>query len=478
LERLAILIFVLIFANVTFVIMPAKASPVTLIVRMAGETPLFSGGAPVLVAGIWHQITVNLTSFLNGGSLTLRAHLPGASPTGLANTYEWVRNEANDSWYDALYGTFLRRDLSADVGASVTFGAGVDAQAIPGRWALEVLEGNATVATIDVEVQTPHISYGISAADFAFRVDPFTDANLSSQTAGQSLRIANLGNVPLGLHVSFDLMQNALGLMSPTPVTHVGSAATFYLRLDVSAMPPKMIRVNGTTAVYVAQAVPSSGSSALVPTFQQSFPISVMIGRQGYDLKVVGNVAFQTLDRVSASYGSVVTWQVYLSGSQDVSLNVSVSGAKLLGFFGQGRSLLLPVTLRASPVQEVPLTIEIEANRPGSATVTFDLRLLETGDSQRFTTTISVSGGPPSPGRPMSIFVLFGASAMIIVFGLVILNHLRHQLPRGPRKREAPRSTAPQEEPRRNAREPASGREEAPRNQRGRTGPEGHAGGR
>jgi hypothetical protein len=89
-----------------------------------------------------------------------------------------------------------------------------------------------------------------------------------------------------------------------------------------------------------------------------------------------------------------------------------------------------------------------------------------------------VNGGPPSPGRPMSVFVLFGASAMIIVFGLVILNHLRHQHPRGPRKREARTSKAPQEEGRRNARGQAGGREEAPRNQRGRTGPEGHAGGR
>src|SRR5512137_2797215 len=109
-----LLLFILIFANIAWAAGSARAAAPSVSLHMAGEMPLWNGTTPVLVAGIWHQITVNLTTFLNGGSLTLRLALPGASPPSTANTYEWVRAEANDSWYDSLYGAFLRRNLSSD----------------------------------------------------------------------------------------------------------------------------------------------------------------------------------------------------------------------------------------------------------------------------------------------------------------------------------------------------------------------------
>lgn len=435
-------LFILIFANVVLTSGSVRAASPSMSLHMVGETGLQNGTAPVFVAGIWHQVTVNLTSFLNGGSLTLRFALPGALPASSANTYEWVRDEANDSWYDALYGTFLRRDLSQDRGTSVTFGVGVDALATPGPWSLEVLENNATILTETVDVEAPRISYGVSAADFTFQVNPFTPVVQTSEASGQYLRITNLGNVPLGTGVGFDVLTGNLSLANPVTVAHLGSDALYYLLLSVGPMPPQIVNVNGTTGVYVAETVPSSGGSVLVPSLQQTFHVTVTVGRLGYDLQVVGNVAFQTLDTVHAGYGSLVMWQVYLSGLQNVSLDVTVAGATLRGLLDGGTILDLPATLDLSGSRERALTIQVEADLPGTANVTFILHLLATGDTRTFVTTIPVDGGPapPTPPGGTSLLWLAGAFATITIFGFVALGQLRHRTgrPRSSETRPAP----------------------------------------
>ena len=437
-----LLLFILIFANVAWAAGSARAAAPSVSLHTAGEVALWNGSTPVLVAGIWHQVTVNLTAFLNGGSLTLRLALPGASPPGTANTYEWVRAEANDSWYDPLYGAFLRRNLSSDQGISVTFGVGVDALATPGRWTLEALEGNVSVVTQTVEVQAPRIDYGVSSADFAFRVDPYTPSVQNSESSGEVLTITNRGNVPLATDASFDLFRNNLSLVNAGAVAHVGSAQTFSVGLSVGSLPPQVVAVNGTTGVSVAYVVPSPGSSVLVPSFQQTFHVQVVVGHLGYHVQLVGNVAFQTLDTVHASYGSLVMWQVYLSGLQNVSLGVSASGATLRGVVEGGTDLPLPAMLSLSGSGERALTVQVGADQTGTATVTFTLHLLATGDIRTFTTTIPIEGGPsvpPSAGGSLLWFV--GAFATISVFGFIALGQLRHRA-RGSRPRPPPKAMA------------------------------------
>ncbi|TLZ76980.1 MAG: hypothetical protein E6K11_10470 [Methanobacteriota archaeon] len=154
---------------------------------MLGEASLSDAGVPVMVAGIWHEVLVNLTSSLSG-SLTLRATLPGAGSPDMTNTYAWVRNEANNSWSDPLYATFIRDDLSGSDGVHIAFVVGVDARASPGLWTFSASEGNVTLVTQTIEVESARVGYGISAADFLFRVTPFQAADLNSQANGQYRR--------------------------------------------------------------------------------------------------------------------------------------------------------------------------------------------------------------------------------------------------------------------------------------------------
>src|SRR2546430_6373691 len=173
-------------------------------------------------------------------------------------------------------------------------------------------------------------------------------------------------------------------------------------------MPPQIVRVNGLANVSVLYVIPSSGSTLLVPTFQQPFGVTVQVGRSGYALKVVGGVVFQTLDTVHVDYGARTIWQVYVTGSQDVSFDVSASGVRLLGVSTNGHSISPPVTLALSPNSEYPLTIQVEADQAGPSMVTFTLHLLATGEVRTFTTAILVNGGPAGASSGSVLYLWIG----------------------------------------------------------------------
>src|SRR5207302_10464187 len=152
-------------------------------------------------------------------------------------------------------------------GTNREFGIGVDRDASHVTWSLIAASGNSTLVTLSVEVQAPRVSYGISAADFQFRVDPFTAADLSSQIGSQHHRLIDQGNVPLRLTVSFDVLRSQLSLENSGVVTHPNSESMYYLHLASGPMPPQIVRVNGLANVSVLYVIPSSGSTLLVPTF-------------------------------------------------------------------------------------------------------------------------------------------------------------------------------------------------------------------
>ena len=424
---------ILIITSGLFLLPSARAAGATISLQMLGEASLSDAGVPVMVAGIWHEVLVNLTSSLSG-SLTLRATLPGAGSPDMTNTYAWVRNEANNSWSDPLYATFIRDDLSGSDGVHIAFVVGVDARASPGLWTFSASEGNVTLVTQTIEVESARVGYGISAADFLFRVTPFQAADLNSQATGQYLRVINEGTVPLALKVTFDILQGALSVVNPAATAHVGGEAIYYLRASVSPLPPQLIHVQGTANVTVQYLVPSPGATQLMPTFQQPFAVTVSVSRSGYAVKEVGNVAFQTLDSLTLVHGSVTTWQVFLTGSQDVSLDLSLAGGRLAGIFANGQSLTLPATLHPTTSEELAVTLQIEPTDPAGGTVVFTLHLLSTGDTQTFTTRLVVTNWPlNSPATTVSILWMVGAALASLIFVVVGFSQYRHR--RDTRKR-------------------------------------------
>lgn len=403
----------------------AQAAVTGITIRMVDEAPLSTpGGTPILVAGIWHELSLDLSSPVD--SVAVNATLPGATPDGMRTTYRWTWDAAG-TWSDPLYDTFIRPDLSWSDGARLTFVIGVDAQATPGLWRFVVFEGSAPATALDVAVEAPVLSYGLSAADFNLQVEPFTAAVRSSRPTGQYIRVANQGNVPLRLAVSFDLLESELSLENPVDVAHVYSEAIYYVQLASSPRPPSVIEVHGVSRVEALHVVPSSGATTINPSVEGTFSLHVRVGRSGYAIQVIGNIAFQTLETVRVDYGAIVTWQVFLTGGQSVSLSIAASNARLVGAFAGGALLSLPATLPLSADSEYPVTVQVEANQPGTASVTFTIRLLTTGETRTYTTSVLVTGGPPPSDPTVAYLWILGSMAAAAVFGFVSFSQWRHR---------------------------------------------------
>src|SRR2546428_6578310 len=302
--------FLLLIAIVTMVLGPpeVRAAAPDLSLHMVGEAPQFDGTTPILVAGIWHEIDVNLTA-APAQNVTLQALLPGGTPIGPGYTYGWHFNPVTGSCTVSISKASIRADRSYGSGSLVVFVVGVDADATVGIWTLTASVGGTTAASETIEVQGAQVSYGLSTPDFTFRVDPFTSAQASSQTGNVYLRTINQGNVPLGMLVSFDTLQSAFSVVNPSNLAHLGSDARYFLALSLVPLPPQVITVTARTNVTPLYVVPSAGASRIVAVVQQPFAITVGVGHSGYAIQTICNVGFPTLATAEATYASPRTGQ-------------------------------------------------------------------------------------------------------------------------------------------------------------------------
>ncbi len=422
----AVAIFALIVGSALSLGQSAVAQGVEISLNIPGEAPLYDlSGQPVMVAGLWHQLSVSLPSPPTN-SVTLRAFLPGSESEGMSGYYEWVRDEADNGWFDPLYSFFIRPELSSVAGPQITFHLGIDAAATPGAWTLEVIRDGSLLSAQPLEVRSPEMGFGLSAADFNFRAEPFQALDLSSAGLGQYLRVINQGNVPLRFSVSFDRLQGRLSLVNPSEIVHLNADARYFVHLSLDPRPPQIIPVKGVSRAEAIHLIPSPGASRLVPAIEGEFSLKVVVGRGGYSVQSFGTIIFQTLETLRADYGSLVVWQVYLTGSQEVSFDVDVTGARLVGVLQGEDQLALPAMLRPSPTAEMPLTLQVMTDTPSTvAEVVFTLGFPDTGEVRTYLTTIAVGARPPAGPLQASLLWLIASLMTATVLAVVSYNHLR-----------------------------------------------------
>lgn len=418
----ALMVAVAIFSSGT----ASSSEDFSISLNIPGEAPLFNGeGEPVLVSGIWHDLSLVLATPPQK-SLTLEAFSLESGSGGMTSHYEWKRDEVNDTWSDPLYGFFVDPTLSYSEGQTFTFRLGVDTTAAEGKWQLTIQQDGASVGQRILEVRDPVLGYGLSSADFNFRAEPFKQAEFDSEDLGQYLRVINHGNVPLRMSVSFDKLQSRISLINPAEIAHVNDERRYYIGLELDPRPPQIIHVEAISRVEATYLIPSPGASQIIPAIEEEFGLSVIIGRSGYAVRTVGEVIFQTLDSLTAAYGSLVTWQVFLTGDEQVSLDVDVVDATLVGVLQGDNILTLPTILNPTPSAELPLTLQVHTSVPSTtAEVIFTLTLVETGEVTIYKTTISVGAKPPSPQLQPSLMWFFASLVSASVLAITTYNHWR-----------------------------------------------------
>ena len=426
-----------------FGLAPASASEgFEVALHMPGEMPLRNAqGQSVWVAGVWHDLSVSLESSVQE-TLVIEASALGVPGGGIGSHYKWERDEQTDTWSDLLYGLFIRPELSRSTGDEVVFHLGLDAAAVPGAWSIVLTQDGALVGDQSIEVRSPRMAYGVSSADFNLRGEPFKGVELFSEDRNQYLRIINSGNVPLRLSVTFDRLQSRLRVVNPSDVVHVHSETKYFVSANIDPRPPQIVEVNGIARVEVSGRIPSSGASQILPALESEFDLKVVIGRSGYTVQAFGNVIFQTLDTLRADYNSIVTWDVFLTGDEDVAVDVGITGARLVGAFQGDTPLTLPALLRPSSNSELALTLQVRADQPSTwAEVVFALELPRTGEVQLFRTTIIVGPRPASGLLPLSYLWLFAALVTGSVLAFVSYSQLRAGRAAPPPRKESRRAS-------------------------------------
>ena len=411
--------------------------------QMPGETPLTNAlGQPVWIAGVWHDLSLTLESPIQE-VLAIEASAVGVPGGGMGSHYQWERNTQTNTWTDLLYGLFIQPELSQSTGNQVVFRVGIDAAAVAGAWSIVVIQDGAFVGDQSIEVQNPRMAYGVSSADFTLRGEPFQGFEILSEDRNQYLRIINNGNVPLRLFITFDRLQSRIRVINPSDVVHVHSDTRYFLGANIDPRPPQIVEVKGIARVEVSGLIPSPGASQIVPALESEFDLRVVIGRSGYIVQVFGNVVFQTLDTIQADYSSIVTWNVFLTGDEDVAVDVEVTGARLVGVFLGETPLTLPATLSPPANAELALTVQVSADLPSTwAEVVFALELPRTGEIRVFRTNIIV-GPRPAPGPLSSSYLwIFASLVTASVLAFVSYNHLREGTRgRPPREAQNPRKS-------------------------------------
>lgn len=419
-------ILAILLAGLTGPLTVTAAEPAELSLHMVGEAPLWNeDGQPVLVAGIWYELSVTLDSPLEQ-VLEVDATSLDASASGMEGVYRWVRDEVNDTWSDPLYGTFLDDDWSEVAGNAVTFRLGMDSSATPGPWQLVVRADGASPLVKLVDVQSPEVAFGLASADFRFRAEPFVPIATTSDAESQYLRIRNEGNVPLGLGVSFSGLQDELSLVNPLSVAHPNEDQRYRLALEMDPRPPQILKIGGVARAEIRHLIPSPGAGRIIPAVESAFDVTIIVGRTGYTVEVFEDIVFQTLESFRGIYDSTVAWKVFLTGTQSVLVDVSVVNGTLAGVFRQESGLDLPAVVSPRLDNELPLTVQVHLPVPSTVVeVVFTLQLVETGEIRTYRTLILVGPKPVSPTLPPSYLWLFASLVSASVLALVSYNQWR-----------------------------------------------------
>lgn len=401
----------------------STADGVELDLAIPGEAPLFASDEPVLIGGLWHDLRLTLDTPAQN-SLILEAVGPDYERGSLASHYRWEYDALAELWTDPLYGFFVDPPASVYEGSAVTFRLGMDATASTGSWTVSVSQDGVVVQSFPIQVQAPRMGYGLSSADFNFRAEPYQEVALTSEAASQYLRVINNGNVPLRLNVSFDQMGQRLSLVNPSDIAHILQDRRYFLQLELDPRPPQIIPIQGVARVEPTYVIPSPGSSQIVPSFESTFNLQVVVGRSGYVVHALGNVFFQALESLRAAYDSIIAWPVYLTGDQPVTIDVSVVDAEFLSVHLGESQLSLPATLTLTPTGEVPLTVSVRTTVPDTlAQIRFTLRVPNSGEVQTYVTIIDVGPAPAPPPLEPSLLWLIASFISASVVAFVSYNH-------------------------------------------------------
>ncbi len=415
-----------------------------------GEKEQFHSGYKVLVAGIETNLTFyagasrNITVFLKYSGLN------SSSTENDNNYYEW--SYGKDGFRDVLYGKYINRTASSlftdKYGYEIAFHIGIHANAAEGLWNLTVsrdLNGNAdTIIDETIYVESPNPDIALSTPVFEFRVEPFSgDSVIGPTQKDYKFRTVNNGNLPMRLTCYYDKMSEIFDTSHMNTILHPNE--TLYHTINMTSLPwsPQVFtvteHVRGTPLHIITPDMIS-----FIQVFQGIVKINVKVVRSGFDIIDIGNAKMQyERGPLSADYGENMKLRLFLTGTSDTQLTVSVDKVELLGVRDDrgvwhnesGTSRTLDFSL-SNMSKEKEVIVAIKCYR-GGVVGRVSYRIASGGNESSAYTDISVNKEEKTPvpqqtgglklnptGTAIAVAVLF---AVISGFGYYIMKNRKNE---------------------------------------------------
>lgn len=379
-------------------------------------------GFPEMFTGVWNYLNMSM-SIQPGGNLNLIAFYGSSPPSNrtIMNYYEWSYSQANNSWFDPIYGSYVNSSSSSFNNGVYSFVCGMFDKAYSGEWTLDIMNGSSPVASVNFYVTEPSAGMTFSAPDFQLVVAPYTYSTVSSSNWSQYALTTNTGSIPETISFAFP-SQNYVSATGNSVVLQPGQSLDHYVEVTAGNWTPQLLLFSGTVTASFTGVINANDSAQYTPVVQ--FPLSgtIEVGHYGYALGELQNVTVQFRQSISAVYSKAAVEEFYLSGSGQTDVTVKSSSVSILYVSGEGYNSTSSIQIVLPGGSEVPVLIGFDANQKvSSASISITLSAPGSPLTKTFSTQITVTGLPAYSPSPKGSSQIFGNAVADIFAALAVL---------------------------------------------------------
>ncbi len=422
----------------------SAADDSTVDVYMDGESTQTRFDRPVLVAGLWHLVDIDMEGEILD-QLTLKLFegttLPIASQRNATNYYEWIYDESADpAWQDVMMyagRTYLDATNCSKTDSLYQFSIGVK-DTFPSiefyheNWTLEIYDSQDILFSEVIVIEKPTLSLARSHADIIhFNVDPFTEMDAD---ADDYFKVENKGNVPLELSIDYPSYAEYLECENFNTLLSAKSSKHCTIVLHSDSWMAGIRTVTGT----IEGTIPSSH---VIYTDQLTFlsapvisasTLKINVGHANHEIVDLGDgLIFQYEKSLTMNEGEVRDIHAYLSGNGEATLEVSSDDTNVtIQNIQLGTTQVTsPLAITSTNTSEQIVTITVEALRENKiGIISYTLAIDES--LQEFETAITIeapqSGEEEATGAlPITTVVLLLCIVLVVMY--MLLSYMRHR---------------------------------------------------
>lgn len=405
-SELKILVLLFIFLNSFLVVNGQHGLWVE--VGLPGLGPMWSGGHPVFVQGMWHSVKVS------GVDPDLGVELELDAGGGEYGKYVWAYN---GTFREETHGGFyIKEDLCSASGDTLIFHVGLDWRTPLGNWTLTVRNGAVEEAFEVVVVQAEYHAT-VQKADVTLWQEPFTEGAIMAGMPAMTIR--NNGNIFVRLEVHFSRWEENFLVNLDRDTLGPGDSASLRVGFRFPSWRPMRTVVTGRVDVIPVGFVESPGAFNVFTTQTFMFDVHLNVGHSGYELLDLDLFQVEYPPIVQLYLGKVRDVPVYLTGNCTVTVTVHGEGVSIVRTSIDGEEFNVSAQVRLEPGNMSTLLISV---RPLAGVEEGKIRIHLVSEFEVRDVVIKTklkkqpTGSPPEGGeRPYGLAVIL---ALLAAFAL------------------------------------------------------------